>query len=121
MRSVLERGRLDRLADYEQFLPVVIARVEQVATTVDDEHPVVEYASRLNELLKQMHVIVPMQRILRSLAFEEIHNRRDTVAEAHRNTFSWIYKDGGHGFADWATGRNGTSMVTWAHYVSLND
>lgn len=49
---------------------------------------------------------ISWRKVRQSLYFPEIHNRKEEVAEAHKNTFEWIFQNSG-GNASW------DDFVTW--------
>lgn len=65
------------------------------------------FAARLDKLQEQMRTVNVARSVLKSLAFEKIHNREDTIPPTHANTFSWIFDNLDLGFVDWASNQNG--------------
>jgi hypothetical protein len=82
----------------------------QIGTTSTKDHVTHLFLHQRKELEIQEY----RQRILESLWFEDIHARHETIHEAHKSTFQWIFQDStgqsraGHDFVQWLERGEGT-------------
>ena len=100
----LEKERADRVAAYEKMIPVMRSRVEAFTENADTT---IAFDLRLEDLAKHSRITVKCQQVLRTLVFEEVHRREDTIADAHAKTFAWIFDESKTEFSQWASNKNG--------------
>ncbi|KAF5484946.1 hypothetical protein CGCS363_v014015 [Colletotrichum siamense] len=52
------------------------------------------------------------RRIVRSLHFEQIHNRESDIRDAHENTFEWVFRDSTSHFNEWLHREHGLYRIS---------
>ena len=107
----LEDQREAQLARLEKRMPQILDEVKHNGDRGSrcDHGELV--AKALERISQQARTISVCQRIQSSLAFEEIHRREEGIAEPHANTFEWIFNQPELGFTDWASEKDGTSVI----------
>lgn len=60
--------------------------------------------------VKQTRIAMACRNILRSLAFEHLNYRYETIHEAHARTFQWIFETEDASFREWAAKKSGKSL-----------
>ena len=104
--------RASRLAELEKCRHEVLEKAERIVGSMDQHGAVELLSSSFDKMSSQVRTINSCQRILRTLAFEEMNTRQENIAQAHASTFDWIFRNPKLDFTDWASAKDGLFWIT---------
>ncbi|KAK5631357.1 hypothetical protein RRF57_007071 [Xylaria bambusicola] len=65
----------------------------------------------IHEYIAEWHRMIRAIEVIKSLAFDSIHNRRDNIEEAHRQTCLWVYNPNRTNFTEWLESASGVYWI----------
>ncbi|KAF2969412.1 hypothetical protein GQX73_g4162 [Xylaria multiplex] len=74
-------------------------------------HDLKYVVNSIQEYIAEWHGMIRAIEILRSLAFDSIHNRRDHIERAHKETCLWVYDSNRTNFAEWLQSGSGIYWI----------
>ncbi|KAI0535892.1 hypothetical protein GGR58DRAFT_477563 [Xylaria digitata] len=93
-------------------------------------HDLRDVVNSIQEYITEWHSMIKAIEILKSLAFDSIHNRRDHIEQAHKETCLWVYDPNRTNFAEWLgsgsgiywiNGLAGSGKSTLMKYVTTDE
>ncbi|KAI0967180.1 hypothetical protein F4678DRAFT_446879 [Xylaria arbuscula] len=66
----------------------------------------------VHEYIAEWHRMIRAIELLKSLAFDSIHNRRDHIEQAHQDTCHWIYDPDRTNFTEWLKSASGIYWIS---------
>ncbi|KAI0518135.1 hypothetical protein F5B22DRAFT_644897 [Xylaria bambusicola] len=65
----------------------------------------------VHEYIAEWHRMIRAIEVLKSLAFDSIHNRRDNIEQAHQETCLWVYDPNRTNFTEWLKSASGVYWI----------
>jgi hypothetical protein len=97
------------LANLEAKLVSTLEQLVVPETIRDTERN--DLTHTLTALSEEGPLVAWQQKILKTLAFESMKQRKDIIKEAHARTLNWIFDDRASRFMDWLSRKNGIYWI----------
>ncbi|KAG8165529.1 hypothetical protein KVR01_004081 [Diaporthe batatas] len=109
----------DRMGEFSSEHQIQLAQISEQLAQIWEHQRASDQASKSLEASKQG--VAPQHRLLQSLQFPQMQDRREEISRAYENTYEWLFQDhpgeeeGWHSFVAWARRLGSPQRIYWIH------